>query len=283
VTDPETPSRAPRPESDTTSIGQRDLTSWRTRAGRRLADWATAAADARPGLTRWILTWRAAIITVLLGGLIVIAATAVAAEVYEQVTEEDDGLAALDRPLLDWFMGHRPEWLADAATWVTHTGGQYGLPVIAVLACAWLWWRRRSPEPVITIAVTAVVALGMTLAGKAVIGRARPPLADAVPPYEHSHAFPSGHTLNATALAIVIGYLMLISLRSDWARITVAVVAVVFSLVIGLTRVYLGHHWLTDVVAGWALAAAWAGVVIVAHRLYLTVWKRRRREAEAHS
>lgn len=46
--------------------------------------------------------------------------------------------------------------------------------------------------------------------------------------------------------------------------------AALFAVTMGLTRVYLGHHWLTDVVVAWALALAWLAVVITAHRLFLT-------------
>ncbi len=270
----------PPADSESNSIGGRDVTTWHSTWGRRLETWATDIPGVERSWVRWVVTWRAAIVAVVLGGVVAILATALAAEVYEQVTEEDDGLAALDRPLLDWMKGHRPDWLADTATWITHTGGQYGLPLLVVLSAAWLWWRRRSIEPLVVIAVTGVVSLGMTIAGKWAIGRSRPPVADAVPPFESSPAFPSGHTLNATALALVIGYLLLLTVRSRSARILICALVVVYALVIGLTRVYLGHHWLTDVVAGWALAAAWAAIVITAHRLYLTVWHDHHRQAK---
>jgi membrane-associated phospholipid phosphatase len=48
------------------------------------------------------------------------------------------------------------------------------------------------------------------------------------------------------------------------------VAAAIFAATMGLSRVYLGHHWLTDVLGAWALGAAWLSLVITAHRLYLT-------------
>ena len=114
----------------------------------------------------------------------------------------------------------------------------------------------------------------MTGAGKDIIGRHRPPLADAVPPFEYSPSFPSGHSLNATVVAGVVGYLLFLHRRTLLAKITCVVVPVVVDVVVGLTRVLLGAHWFTDVLAAWLLGAAWLALVITAHRLYLTARER---------
>ena len=117
----------------------------------------------------------------------------------------------------------------------------------------------------------------MTTTGKALIGRARPPLSQAVPPYETSPSFPSGHTLNATVITAVLVSLLLRRLESAWARATAIVVGAVFVLSMGLSRVFLGHHWLTDVAVAWLLGGAWIAVLITAHQLFLATRPRRPR------
>jgi undecaprenyl-diphosphatase len=144
------------------------------------------------------------------------------------------------------------------------------MPIVAGIIMLVLALRRRSWTPVILIAAAAAGSLLMTVAGKQLIGRARPPLADAVPPYEHSASFPSGHALNAVVIAGVVAYLLVLRQHSPGARMLTIAVAALFALTIGLSRVFLGHHWFTDVLAAWTLGAAWLALVITAHRLYLT-------------
>ena len=59
-----------------------------------------------------------------------------------------------------------------------------------------------------------------------------------------------------------------------WHRVVAVAAGAAFVVLMGLSRVYLGHHWLTDVVAGWLIGLAWALAVITAHRLWLTLRKR---------
>lgn len=248
-------------------IGSRDLTDWRTGPGRRVAGWVVRRAV---GAARWSAAHVVLVVTALVGGVVAVALTAVAAEVYDAVTESE-GIAGLDQPVLDQAIAWRSPGLDHAVTLYTDLGGPVGMSVLATVLTALMVWRWRSRTPLVLVVIAVVGSLAMTTTGKALIGRARPPLTDAVPPYETSPSFPSGHTLNATVITTVLVYLVLRRLESALARTVVVVVGAVFVVTMGLSRVFLGHHWLTDVVAGWALGLGWAAAVVTAHRLFLTV------------
>jgi membrane-associated phospholipid phosphatase len=192
----------------------------------------------------------------------------IAEELYDGVTERN-GVAGLDRPALDLALRLRSPARDHAVTLFTNLGGTVGMSVIAVIAAALLCWWYLSWLPLSLIVVAAAGSLLMTVVGKAAIGRVRPPLIDAVPPFETSPSFPSGHTLNATVIVGLIGYLAALQLARRGARTAVGLAAGCFVLAIGLSRVYLGHHWLTDVLVGWALGVGWLAVVVTAHRLWL--------------
>ena len=148
------------------------------------------------------------------------------------------------------------------------------MPILALIATVTMTIAWRSRTPVILIVIAAVGSLAMTTAGKDLVGRSRPPLSLAVPPYETSPSFPSGHTLNAVVITGVVVYLVLRRLEKR-SRTAVLVAGIVFAVAVSLSRVYLGHHWLTDVVAGWLLGLGWLAAVITAHRLFLTVERSR--------
>lgn len=243
-------------------LGDRDLTRWVTPVGRVLARVVQR-------IMRALGPYAALVITLLVGLALAVGLSAIAAQVYDNVTDAD-GVAGLDRPLLAFMIGIRTPWLDDAATAYTDLAGTTIMPIIAVVTMLFLAVRRRSWTPVILVVAAGGGSLLLTIAGKDIIGRARPDLADAVPPYETSPSFPSGHTLNAVAIAGILAYLLLLRQHRRATRVLSIAVAVVFAITVGASRVYLGHHWFTDVLAAFFLGGAWLALVITAHRLYLT-------------
>ncbi len=244
------------------SIGPVDLTRWTTPPGRALAGTAEAASQS-------VGTRGALIVTLVIGGVLAVALSFLASRIYDAVAESD-GIAGLDLPILRAMMSIRSPFLDTIVTGYTDIAGPIGMPILAVVAILILSLRRKSWTPAILIASAGIGSLLMTIAGKDIIGRVRPPLVDAVPPYEYSPSFPSGHTLNAVVVAGVVAYLIILRRRTTHGRVITVTVAAVFALTIGISRVFLGHHWFTDVLAAWVLGAAWLAIIITSHRLYIT-------------
>ncbi|MET4099960.1 membrane-associated phospholipid phosphatase [Agrococcus sp. UYP10] len=250
-----------------TQVGDVELTRWRTQLGRWLASFARWLADT-------VGPYGTLLLTLAIGAAIAGLLSVVAVLVYDAVTDQD-GVAGIDRPLLDAILTIRNPAVDPYITSFTDLAGTVGMPLVAIAAILILSIRRRSWTPVVLIVAAGGGSLLMTIAGKVLIGRERPPLSDAVPPYEVSASFPSGHTLNAVAILGVIAYLLVLRRQSNAARAAIIAVAVIATIFVAGSRVYLGHHWVTDVIAGWALGAAWLALVITAHRLYLTSRLRR--------
>ncbi|MFJ4295769.1 phosphatase PAP2 family protein [Curtobacterium sp. NPDC089689] len=247
-------------------VGDVDLTRWRTRAGRTVAD-TWAALGHRYGALPVL------VLTLTIGIAVAVTATWAASEVYDAVRAGDD-VAVLDRPVLDWVLTLRSPTTDTLVTWWTDVAGTVGMPIVAVGFLIGFTVQRRAWTPLVLLVAASGGSLLMTVAGKDLIGRARPPLADAVPPYEHSASFPSGHTLNATVVVGTIVYLLVLRQSRLVVRVWTIAVGTAFVLSIGASRVFLGHHWLTDVLAAWALGLAWLAIVVTAHRLYLTALRR---------
>ena len=263
------------PVPDEERIGDRDLAQWPTRSGRWFVDQVARLVTLLGRVWRWSLANLALVLTVLVGGAVVLGATVLAAEVYEQVVERD-GVAGLDQPVLDAAVSTRTPTSSQWVTWFTDLGGTIGMPVIAVVVVTVLTVKRRSWLPVVLMGIAAAGSVLITVLGKDVSARARPPLALAVPPFESSPSFPSGHTLNATVVLGISAYLVMLGRRHLRSRLLVGSLVAVFVLAMGLSRVWLGHHWLTDVVAGWLVGLAWLGTVVTAHRVKVTLGRAER-------
>jgi membrane-associated phospholipid phosphatase len=222
---------------------------------------------------QWFKPYAALWITMLVGGVLVVIMALLGAEVYDNVVD-DAGLTSLDLPALELAESLRSPGLDVGVTAFTNIGGGIGMPILASVLTGWLTFLSRTWRPIILVGGAAAVSTVATTVGKRLVGRTRPDHADAVPPYETSPSFPSGHTLNTTVVIGVLVYVMCLQFEMLWARITAIAAGVVFIIAMGLSRVFLGHHWLTDVMAGWFLGLAWVGMVVLAHRLFHLLRKR---------
>jgi membrane-associated phospholipid phosphatase len=216
---------------------------------------------------RWVVPYAALWITMLIGGVVVVSLALWSAEVYDNVVD-DAGLANLDKPTLAFMEQVRNPALDAFVTGFTNIGGGVGMPILASILTAWLIWASRTWRPLILIGGAAAVSTTATTLGKKLVGRTRPDHADAVPPYENSPSFPSGHTLNTTVVIALVVYLACLQLRKTVVRVGLIAAGVIFIGAMGMSRVFLGHHWMTDVIMGWVLGLAWVGIVIMAHRLF---------------
>lgn len=222
---------------------------------------------------RWLGPYAALWITLIVGGFLVISLALLGAEVYQSVVAKD-GVAGLDQPALEIAKQYRNPGLDAAVTAFTNIGGGIGMPILASILVAWLTYVSRSWRPLILVGGAAAVSITATTVSKTLMGRVRPEHIDAVPPFEFSPSFPSGHTLNTTVVIGVVVYLMCLQTSRNLVRVAVITVGLLFIIAMGLSRVFLGHHWMTDVMAAWLLGFAWVGMVILAHRLFHVIRRR---------
>jgi membrane-associated phospholipid phosphatase len=146
---------------------------------------------------------------------------------------------------------------------VTEVGGAVPLAALAALTCAAVVWRRRSWPPVaLALAGVSGVALVIVTA-KALVVRDRPHISFAVIA-EDGYSFPSGHATGTAAIAFLSAWMLTRWLITSWTgRVIAWTVAIGLAAVIGFSRVYLGVHYVSDVVAGWLLGMTWAGIVML--------------------
>lgn len=172
----------------------------------------------------------------------------------------DQAVLAAVRPYVDdpgrpW----GPWWLHEAAGDLTSLGGISVLTLFALIALGFLFiMRKRLSALLLVVGLAGGVALSEGL--KALFERERPPAAyQAVETLNAS--FPSGHALLSTVFYLTLGVMLTRAFPRRGLKAYVLGCAVVIALLIGLTRIYLGAHWASDVFAGWSVGAAWSMVL----------------------
>lgn len=183
-------------------------------------------------------------------------------EILDEVLE-NEAFEPLDQPLLEWLAGRRVPVITAVMTVITNIFGPVILPVlIAVGAAAWGWRTRTWRDPALLVAAM-VLATAFSMIVKALIGRARPNESFQFNPgLEETFSFPSGHTTGAATLVLVTAYLAWRGRRSRRALLAWALGSVVVVTLVGGSRLYLGYHFLSDVLAGACIGLFSLGLVV---------------------
>lgn len=220
------------------------MTAMRDRLGRQ---WAAAAA--------------------LLAGLIAVSVLAVGFTALLDDALEGDGIAQFDEPVVAWLAAHREGWLNTALTLVTHLGDPPAQTIWLIVACTLSAWRSRSWLPVILGLVGGIGISVILVTAKTLVGRQRPELPFALVD-SHGFSFPSGHAAGAAAVGLLCAWMLSRWVVHRWAaQVAVWALTITAIIMIGFSRLYLGVHFVTDVLAGWLLGTAWTTTVIL-----VTAW-----------
>lgn len=159
-----------------------------------------------------------------------------------------------------------PQWLTRAMIDFTALGGGPVLTLMSLLEAGYLVARRE-----VALAVRLRRRRRFEYLSESVV-RARPPRRGSAFGRGKFRQLSSGHATNSALIFLTLAALLISAERSRSVRAFLMAAAVLVTLLVGLSRMYLGVHWPSDVLAGWALDAAWAtGCTIVAGRASKTV------------
>jgi undecaprenyl-diphosphatase len=205
--------------------------------------------------------------------LIMAAGAAVLAFLELSDVVDEDAPSAFDQHVLLWFRSPAdpsdpvgPRAFEEAMRDITALGGFACLLLFVVIATASLLFFRKARQAIVFVAAVALAELAND-GLKAIYGRARPQL---VPheTYVYTHSFPSGHAMLSAATFLTLAAILSSLDPRRRYKTFIFSVAILVTVTVGLTRIYLGVHWPTDVLAGWTLGAAWALLA----RVVLGLW-----------
>lgn len=149
-----------------------------------------------------------------------------------------------------------PSWLEHAAVNLTALGSVSVLTLLVVLVAGYFLVTRQF----VSAALLAIASLGGTIIShvlKQLVARDRP---DVVPHLARIHdpSFPSGHSLLSTVIFLTIAVILAHSVPDRRAKVYLVFSALLLAFIVGLTRILIGVHYPSDVLAGWTIGAVWA-------------------------
>ncbi|MFO8084924.1 MAG: phosphatase PAP2 family protein [Desulfobacterales bacterium] len=151
-------------------------------------------------------------------------------------------------------------WLQSAVRDITSLGGYAVLALVVVVSGGYFILKRNNAP---AIHLFAVLAVGTWVCNflKVLFSRPRPDIEHMV--YVASYSFPSGHAMLSASVYLTLAILLVHMETRRQIKIYLLSLAVLMTLLVGLSRIYLGVHYLTDVLAGWLAGTAWALICLL--------------------
>ena len=165
-----------------------------------------------------------------------------------------------DQSVQSWVHGFSTPMLTNVMFGLSWIGSPFAVAPAIALATGLLWWRGLKDDAVL-VSAAALGGVALDEVMKLHFKRLRPEVPWAFV-HEHSFSFPSGHSVLAIVIYGVIVYKTEDKLPSKWAKAILMAGALLMVVGIGLSRVYLGVHYPSDVAAGYFVGAVWLAAVI---------------------
>jgi len=165
-----------------------------------------------------------------------------------------------------------PAWLRDVAVNITVLGGGLDLTLLSLVVAGYLTLHRRYGALVLLLLASCGVGL-LNAALKGFFGRPRPTVVPALVSVFDS-SFPSGHAMSSAAIYLSLAVLLAGVTARRGNRIYILAVALSVTFLVGLSRVYLGVHYPSDILAGWTAGIVWALCCWLAVRTAPSAWAR---------
>ena len=165
-----------------------------------------------------------------------------------------------DTPTLLWLHAHSNAFLNHTMLGFTLIGGGALLGVAAIW-CAILWATKRQRDMRFVL-LSMGGAAALNLVAKVIFARARPALWISLTP-EHDYSFPSGHAMLSSAFVLTALVLLWKSQTNIHVKRILTALGALFILAVGLSRLYLGVHYPSDILAGWMASLAWVALLTI--------------------
>ena len=196
-----------------------------------------------------------------LGVLVMLLSVAVFGHIADDVTDQD-AITVLDLQIANWFNANHAEPYTSFLLFISFVHKVGGM-VLLVAGFGYFLWRRQQRYWLLALGVTVLPGMILNVLLKQVFQRSRPLFEEPLVTLS-TYSFPSGHTAAATLFYGVLACYIMIACKGWSVRLATAAFCVLMIFLVAFSRVYLGAHYLSDVLAAMASSAAWLTICITA-------------------